>query len=494
MARSRRAPTGPRGPEPPPVDEFAQSLPHDLTAERSVLGAIILDNAAYARVESLRSEHFYRRAHSCIYAALSRLLDVSKGVADFVTLRAELHRTGELDDVGGQVYIADLVNGMPRATNIAHYAGIVIDHARRRDLISESNKLIAQAYEAEASVDDLLADADMAMMRLRHGKDDGKMLSLAVSQRTLISDLEYRFHHRGELMGVPTGFASIDAYIGGWTPGDMNIVAARPSIGKTTMVMQSACAAAESRRRDGTPRRVAVFSMEMKRIQLEYRLLSMLSGVPVTLLQGGWVPDHAAPQWQAIADAQERMAAMAMYVDDSSAQTVSQIRGKCRRLLAEEGGLDLVAIDYVQLMPGEVQRKGATRNDEVTDISRRLKVMAGDINCPVLVLSQLNRAGASRFDPTPKMSDLRESGALEQDADMVTFLHRKNHKESGPTQFIIEKARNGPTGSLWLTIERDTTRFQDGATPPTQEQEDAEQAEQKKLFARRGAVKKNVRI
>ena len=487
----RKPPAADPRPEPPPR-EMGRALPHDLTAERSVLGAILVDNGAYARVENLRADHFFRDAHRRIYAALARLLDRPKGTADFVTLRAELARAGDLDDVGGPVYLSDLVTGVPRATNVRYYADIVMGHALRRATIAAAQKIVAQAYEAETDVETLLQHADVAMLNLRHG-NDGNMLSLAESQRGLVADLEYRFTHRGELMGLPTGFASIDAFIGGWSPGDMNIVAARPSIGKTTFVMQSAVATAESTRRDGTLRRVAVFSMEMKRLQLEYRILSMLSGVPVTLLLGGWVPDHATPQWEAIATAQSRMTAMGLHIDDTPAQTVTQIRGKCRRLLAE-GGLDEVVIDYVQLMAGEVTRKGANRNDEITDISRRLKMLAGDLNCPVLVLSQLNRAGASRTDPTPKMSDLRESGSLEQDADMVTFLHRKNHKESGPTQFIIEKARNGPTGTLMLTIERDTTRFQDGGALPSPEEVAAEKAEQQQMFARKAAIKKKVRI
>lgn len=485
-ARNRKGPP----PEPEPEGEPRLTFPHDLDAERAILGAILIDNSAYARVESLRADHFFRRAHQRIYTALASLLDVPRGAADWLTLRAALG--AELDDVGGATYLASLVDGVPRATNISYYAGIVMGHAKRRALIREASTLMTLAYEAQESAEELLARADLAMMRLRHGADDGSMLSLAQSHSALVADLAYRFEHRGELMGVPTGFESIDAFTGGWRAGDMDIIAARPSIGKTTFVMQSASAAAESFRRDGTQRRVAIFSLEMKRLQLEYRILSMLSGVPVTLLESGWVPDHASAQWEAISTAQERMVAMNLHIDDSSTQTVGQIRGKCRRLMAE-GGLDEVVIDYAQLLTGELQRKGATANEQMTHTSRSLKQLAGDLGCPVLVLSQLNRASTARIDPRPKMQDLRESGSLEQDADKVIFLHRNKHKESGPTEFIIEKSRNGPTGTLVITIERDTTRFQDGGTMPD---DTAEKAEQQKMFARQKAIakKSTVRI
>lgn len=477
----------------PPPDDGARSLPHNLDAERSVLGAVLLSNAAYAKIGgALRPEHFYRTAHRMIWAAMSQQLDAPHGACDYLLLSEELTKRGQLDDVGGPVYLSALVDSVPRGTNVRYYADIVIGHANRRALIRESQKIMTAAFDGEADVDQLLADADTAVMRLRHGAADGSLRPLSHGRAGLNADLEYRFAHRGELMGVPTGFGTIDNLTDGWQGGDMIIVAARPSIGKTTFVLQSARAAAESVGRHGRQRRAAMFSLEMKELQLHYRMLSVLTGIPIVRLRGGLVPDHATAEWTAISEAQERMDAMGLHIDDSSSQTVSRIRGKCRELQAE-GGLDIVIIDYVQLMAGELNRKGATRNDEVTDISRKLKVLAGDLDCPVVVLSQLNRASVSRFDPKPKMQDLRESGSLEQDADVIAFLHRKDHTKGGLTEFIIEKARNGPTGTAYLNIARETTSFSEWSGPlpdmgPTPE----EKAAAKAKHAKTAGIKKRM--
>lgn len=252
------------------------------------------------------------------------------------------------------------------------------------------------------------------------------------------------------------------------------------------MALNSAFAAAESQRHDGTKRRVAIFSMEMRRLQLEYRWLSALTNIDLSRVAGGYIRED---EWPRVAEAMQRMVDADIHIDDTASRTVWDIRAECRRLKSE-GGLDLVVIDYIQLMPGTLDRKGATRNEEVTHISRTLKVLADDLGVPFLVLSQLNRASETRSDPRPKLSDLRESGALEQDADIVMFLHRKNHRVSGTTQAIFEKQRNGPTGTVNLTLTRETCLFTDGGEdppPPTPEEQAQEQKARAGRFVKRRA-------
>jgi len=462
-------------------------LPHDLDAERALLGGIIVDNTQFFEAaKRVRASDFFRHAHALIYRAIEQLLSKPGGAADFITLSARLKENGDLDLVG-QPYLAGLTDGVPRHTNVPHYAELVKTRSLFRGVISLADGLLAKAYQDDEPIDDLLAHADHEIIRLRHGTGNGRMHSLAETRVAFIEDFEFRMAHRGELSGVPTGFASIDELTGGWQRGDMIVVAARPSIGKTTFALQSALAAAESVGPDGHPRHVAIFSLEMRRRQLEYRLLSQLSDVSLSRLTSGYVTEEA-DTWPSILQALERLNMAHVAIDDTAGRTVWDVRAECRRLQATHG-LDLVVVDYVQLMASTLERRGASRNDELTDISRRLKTMADELDCPVIVVSQLNRAGEVRADPRPRLTDLRESGALEQDADLVCFLHRKHHRENGSTEFVIEKQRNGPTGTVYLTIHREVTRFEDGGEPPPPpteaEQREAEGKRRRGLFGRR---------
>ncbi len=464
-------------------------LPHDLDAERAVLGGILVDNAQfYEAAKRVRPTDFFRHAHALVYRAVETLLNAPGGAADFITLRAELLKAGQLDEAGGAAYLTALTDGVPRHANVPHYADIVKAKSLLRGAIRLGDSLVAQGYAQEDSVDEVLARADHEIIRLRHGTGNGRMFSLTESRPGFIEDFEYRIAHRGELWGVPTGFASVDELTGGWQRGDMIVIAARPSIGKTTFVLNAALAAAETPRADGTARRVALFSMEMRRRQLEYRLLSSLSNVSLSRLTSGYVGEEAEA-WPAIVAALERLNRASLHIDDTAGRTVWDVRAECRRLQAS-GGLDLVVVDYVQLMSSTLERRGASRNDEITDISRRLKTMADELACPVIVVSQLNRAGEVRVDPRPRLTDLRESGALEQDADLVCFLHRKHHREGGSTEFVIEKQRNGPTGTVYLTMYREVTRFEDGGEPPPPptpaEEREGERRTRRTLFGRRG--------
>lgn len=467
-----------RGAEPDTDTAPERNLPHSLDAERSVLGAIIINNAAYVEaVRLVQPADFFRDAHRRIFEAMMTLLERPGGAVDMLLLREEMIRRGDLEDAGGMIYLSRLVDGVPHSTNVRYYADIVRQKSRSRALIFALNKGIAAAYEQDLEIDVVLEDADRAIVQLRHG-GHGNVKSLAARTSSLMADLEFRVANRGKLTGLDTGFKRINDTTNGWQRGDLIIFAARPSMGKTALLCNTTLAAAEFALEEGSTRRrrvALVFSMEMKARQLEYRYLSALSGIPAMRLSAGYMGPSGSDDWVALNRAIERMHNAGIYIDDTPALTVGDVRAECRRLQAEEG-LDLVAIDYVQLMQGSLSRKNATRTEELSDISRRLKVLAGELDVPIILLSQLKRTGGGR----PKLEDLRESGGLEQDADIVAMLHRKNHKEGGRTEFIIEKNRNGQTGTELLTLYKDIVRFEDCDDVVTPEDEAAAEAEERK--------------
>lgn len=436
-----------------PKDESIDTatLPHNLEAERSVLGAVLVHNKGFfAAAEHVKASDFFRSAHRNIYAAIEVALERPNGVADLVTVSDVLRSKGLLEDVGGPAYIAALLDGVPRSTNVEHYARIVADKSLLRRLIAVGQELTTKAYIGEDEARSILTEHDRAVVALQRGAGVSSMLSIGTRTGAMLEYLEARRLTRGQVTGVPTGFQRIDDQTSGWQPGDDVIVAARPSIGKTSFVLYSIYAAALA------GHRAAMFSLEMTREQLEIRLLSMLSGVPVSKLSGGWVSSDE--DWAAIAQAVSTLGDLPLYIDDTSSRTIEDIRRECRQLQAE-GGLGLVAIDYVQLIQGS-SRKGANRTEELTHISRAVKVLAKELHVPILLLSQLSRASEKR-DEEPRISDLRETGALEQDADIVMFLHRKDHREDGPTKAIFAKGRNIATGSVLLNFSHATTRFSD---------------------------------
>lgn len=449
-------------PTPPRVDVDTFVLPHNLEAERATLGAAMVSTLAADYVaDKLSASSYFRRAHQVVFDQVRHLREEKTDV-DFVTLKERLERIGKLEECGGPAYLSSLADGIPHSTNVSHYAGILRDLQAKRALVAYAQRTVdlvgAGAYSSAA----ILNDADRRLMDLQAGHVDGRMQSVASSISALSDDLAWRMDHKGELTGVDTGYPSINEQTLGWQAGDLIVIGARPSIGKTTFILNSAVHAAQGYAKGGAARRIAIFSLEMRRRQLEYRILSQLSGVPATRLLNGYLGD---PDLEKLGNAMSVMAELGIEIDDRAGQTVWDIRAACRRLKAEVG-LDLVIVDYAQLVPGTLERRGATRNEEITDISRRLKVLADEVSVPVVLLSQLSRKNQERTDPRPKLSDLRESGALEQDADIVAFLHRKNHKEGGTTEFIIEKARNGPTGTMKLTLDRDVVTFTDGGEDP----------------------------
>lgn len=435
-------------------DPALRVLPHNLEAEKSVLGSILISNSAFERAAAIvKPEDFFRRGHRAIFEAMVTLIDRERAGADMITLKAELERRGDLDEAGGAAYLAAMADGIARSSNVEHYARLVKDASERRAIIRIANGMLDAAYLAELPAADLITEADRAVIDLQRGALAGRMISLRDSAGLLFQDVANRVEHPG-VTGLATGFASIDDLTFGWQAADLIVIAARPSIGKTAFVLNTAVHAAQA------GKRAAIFSLEMRRRQLELRILSHLSGVMLTRILGGFLTET---DFEKLSPALARMHDLGISIDDRGRQTVGDIRRGCRRLKAE-AGLDLVVVDYVQLITGTLERRGASRNEEVTDISRRLKELSDEIAAPILLLSQLNRGADARHasDKRPQLSDLRESGALEQDADLVCFLHRRHHRESGTTNFIIDKQRNGPTGTVNVTLNRETQTFTDG--------------------------------
>lgn len=460
--------------EATPPQASDRTLPQNLEAERAVLGVIIIDNAAYERVATIvQPDHFYRDAHARIFRAM-RNLDAKRVSIDFVTLKEELQRAGDLDEVGGPAYISALSDGLPKSTNVKYYAGIVREKFLLRSIIFAGNKTIASAYEGEDEANAILAAADKTFLDLQRHDAGDRLAHLRDSGRALMAEIEWRASHPGAITGIDTGFRELNAETSGWQAGEMIVIAARPSVGKTALAINTGAAAATN------GNRVVVFSLEMRRKQLEYRLLASLSGVPLTRILAGQL---GAPDYPKLSAAFEAMHDLDIIIDDRADQTAQDIRTTCRRLRAE-GKLDLVIVDYFQLMQGNLDRKGATRTEELADISRRMKRLADELSLPVLVLSQLRRLSGAR----PQLEDLRECGALEQDCDIAVLLHRKNHREGGLTEAILAKQRNGPTGTVLLSFERDTVTFTDapeGAFVPPVEDKPRPSTRQRAAMARR---------
>jgi replicative DNA helicase len=435
-----------------------RTLPHNLEAERSVLGAILLHNEAFnSAAEVIDAGDFFRDAHRRIFDKMVRLSDRGEAI-DLVTLKEELTRSGELDEVGGPSYISALVDGVPRSTNVDHYARIIKEKATLRNLIYSANKILTSAYEAEDEADLILDRAEHAIFAIADKKIRDGFVSLKDLAETSLDTIE-KLHARKELVtGVPTGFTDLDEMTSGLQQGDLVIVAARPSMGKTSLVLNMAQHVGT--RTDMT---VGIFSLEMSKEQLFLRMLTGEARIDAHRLRGGFLGER---DWGKLSQALGTLSEAKIFIDDTPSIGVLEMRAKCRRL-AVEHGLNLVIIDYVQLMQGRGRFENRTL--ELASISRSLKGLAKELGVPIVVLSQLSRAPESRSDHRPQLSDLRESGALEQDADVVVFIFREDmylDKSAPPTEaqgtaeLIIAKQRNGPTGVVKLAFIREYTRFE----------------------------------
>jgi len=435
-----------------------RTLPHNLEAERSVLGAILLHNDAFnLAAEVIDSHDFFRDAHRRIFDKMVKLAERGDAI-DLVTLKEELGRSGDLEEVGGPAYITALVDGVPRSMNIEHYARIIKEKATLRSLIFSANKILATAYEAEEEADTILDQAEHAIFAIADDKVRDGFVSLRDLARGSLDTIE-KLHARKELVtGVPSGFTDLDEMTSGFQSSDLIIVAGRPSMGKTSLVLNVAQHVGTK-----TDLTVGMFSLEMSKEQLFLRMLTAEARIDAHRLRGGFLGER---DWGRLSQAIGTLSETKIFVDDTPSIGVLEMRAKCRRLAAEHG-LNLVIVDYIQLMQGRGRFENRTL--ELASISRSLKGLAKELSVPIVVLSQLSRAPESRADHRPQLSDLRESGALEQDADVVIFIFREDQyvdrsqpptDAQGVAELIVGKQRNGPTGVVKLAFIREFTRFE----------------------------------
>ena len=432
----------------------ARILPHNLEAEKCVLGAILIDNEAFNQAaESLDSRDFFRDAHRRVFDKMV-LLNERREVIDLVTLNNELERSGELQEVGGAAYIAALVDGVPRATNVEHYAKIVKEKSTLRDLINVGNKILRSAYDAEEEADLLLDGAEQAIFNIADDRSRSGFVPLRELVNEGFSTIERLQEHKESITGVPSGFTDLDQLTSGFQPSDLVIVAARPSMGKTSLVLNIAQHVGVK-----TGKTVGFFSLEMSKEQLFLRMLTAEARIDAHKFRGGFLSES---DYERLSHSLGVLAEAKVFIDDTAAIGVLEMRAKARRLMAEHG-LDLLIVDYIQLMQG--RGRFENRTQELASISRSLKGLAKELNVPILMLSQLSRAPESRSDHRPQLSDLRESGALEQDADVVIFIFREDQYGATPdnenlAELIIGKQRNGPTGLVKLAFTKQHTRFE----------------------------------
>ena len=432
-----------------------RTLPHNLEAERSVLGAILVHIDAFnLAAQVIDSGDFYRDAHRRIFDKMVQLNERNQAI-DFVTLKEELSRAGEIDEVGGPAYVASLADGVPRATNVEYYARIVKEKATLRNLIFAANKILTNAYEADQESDLILDEAESSIFAVA----DDRLKAGFVPMRELVKEsfpkIEQLFEQKRLITGVPTGFVDLDEMTRGFQPGDLIIVAARPSMGKTSLVLNIAQHVAVQP--DHT---VGFFSLEMSKESLFLRLLTSEAQIDSHRLMSGAIGQK---DYGRISHALETLSAMRLFIDDTANISVLEMRAKSRRLQSEHR-LSLLVVDYIQLMSGRGRFENRTL--ELASISRSLKGLAKELSVPIVVLSQLSRAPESRSDHRPQLSDLRESGALEQDADVVALIYREdaynrdpNNPDAGTAELILAKQRNGPTGVVRLAFLREQTRF-----------------------------------
>ena len=429
--------------------------PHDLLAEQSAIGGMLLSKDAVADViEVVRGADFYIPKHEIIFDAVLSLYSHGEPT-DVIAVTDELTKTGELTRAGGAEYLHTLTALVPTAANAGFYSTIVAEKAVLRRLVEAGTRIVQMGYASEGEVVDLVNNAQAEIYAVTGGVDSEDFVPLTEAVTTAIDEIEAAKGRGGQMVGVPTGFAELDELTNGLHPGQLIILAARPALGKSTLGLDFARAAAI---KNDMP--TIIFSLEMGRSEIAMRLLSAEAAVPLQSMRKGTV--HAQ-DWTTIAQTRGRINDAPLYIDDSPNMTLVEIRAKCRRL-KQRVGLKMVIIDYLQLMTSG--KKVESRQQEVSEFSRALKLLAKELQVPVIAISQLNRGPEQRADKKPALSDLRESGSLEQDADMVILLHRESAYEAdnpraGEADFIIAKHRNGPTKTITVGFHGHFSRFVD---------------------------------
>ncbi len=436
--------------------DTVRTPPHNSDAEISVLGSMLIHPEAVAKgVEILQPGDFYHETHRQVFEACVALFNQAKPL-DVVVVGEQLRQSGHLEAIGGLPYLMELASAVPTAAHVEYYARIVKETSLMRRIISVSTKLVAEAYQNELSAQDLVDRAQRDLFSLTQG---GQRDYVSLHQVLLetFTHLEYLYAHKGKLVGLPTGFHDLDRMTAGLQKSDLIIVAARPSMGKTMLCLNLARNVALY---DQVP--VALFSLEMSREQLALRLLSAEAELSAQRLRTGEMDDN---MWGVVSRALGRLGEAPIYIDDTPGISALELRAKARQLKVQHN-IGLIIIDYMQLMSG---RRAENRQQEISDISRSLKALARELDVPVMALSQLSRAVESRQDKRPMLSDLRESGAIEQDADVVAFLYREDYymkDAANPdiTELIVAKQRNGPTGTINLLFKKDIGKFYNTAS------------------------------
>lgn len=421
-----------------------RSLPQSIEAEQSVLGSMIIDKSAIAKVlEGLEEEDFYRDGHKIIYRSLLEMFRNDIAI-DLLTLLEYLKSTDMLERAGGVTYITELSASVPTTANLSAYIKIVSDKSTLRRLIKSSTTIIEESYNNQSNVEDVVDSAEKKIFNIAEKRTTKDFEPLSDVLERGFAQIEKLFNNKGTITGVGSGFTDLDAKTSGFQSGDMVLIAARPSMGKTTFALNIVEHAALKENKS-----VVVFSLEMSKEQLAYKLLCSEANVDMLRLRTGTLEDK---DWENIAMAAGPLSKAKIYIDDTAGVTVMEMRSKCRRLKIEYG-IDLIVIDYLQLMSGGTGTDN--RQQEVSEISRSIKALAKEMECPVIALSQLSRAPEQRADHRPMLSDLRESGSIEQDADVVMFLYRdeyynKETEDKNIGECIMAKQRNGPVGTVKL--------------------------------------------
>lgn len=430
-----------------------KEIPKNIDAEQSVIGSMFLTKKALEKgLENLNEESFYLDSHKKIFASIQELYNNNKSV-DLTTVVEVLNSHGWLKQVGDIEYITEVIESVPTAANIDEYIKIVEDKYILRKLIDEATSIITESYNASGDINEVIETAEKKIFDVSKNIRSTEFKTIAEVLVKTQSDLEKLASTKGDITGIPTGYYELDKITSGFHPHELIIIAARPGMGKTAIALNMVNNIAINAKKS-----VALFNMEMGAEQLAMRMLASVGQIDSGKLKTGNL-EHS--DWKRINEAVSRLSGSRIFIDDTAGITVNEIRAKCRRLAASPSGLDIVVIDYLTLIQGN-SKSGANRQQEVSDISRALKTMAMELDVPVIALSQLSRGIEQRTDKKPMLSDLRESGAIEQDADIVAFLHcsdEEREKENSLMEFVIRKHRNGPLKDIPLIFQRNTSTF-----------------------------------
>ena len=437
--------------EQTPMRPGYRNPPHSREAEESVIGAVLLSEDAVNEVmDQVHPEDFYVPAHQAIFEAMRELFDSSEPI-DAVTVSEALRRRGELEKVGGVQYLTRLVDIVPSTSNVTYYAGIVDEHAKRRELIRAGASVTDIAFDIDEEIAHVLDRAEQVVLGVAEKRASQALLEVGPMFNDVLEQIEMLEQQGSDLTGLATGFVDLDKRLAGMQNANLLVIAGRPAMGKSSLTLNIATNAAAA------GEVVAIFSLEMSKEELVQRILSSVGKVDSMKLRTG----QLGPLWQRVVDAAGRMYKAPIYIDDSPVVTVTDIRAKCRRLKRKKG-LSLVVVDYLQLMEATGTEN---RQQEIAQISRNLKSLARELDVPILAVSQLNRSLESREDKRPRLSDLRESGSIEQDADVVMFIYRheyyhpEDQEKKGIAEVIVAKHRAGSTGPVEMTFQPEFTRF-----------------------------------